>query len=117
MRVLVGNNYTKKRNHFAAKTYPTLCYGDLDAELDFPSCEISFCSPAGRLHHFAIPPPLAHPPPPPICCTRMQSLFPLRELLLHLQHLASRASCYYRRLRSRAREDGAPRRATSLLPH
>lgn len=55
MRAFVVNNYTKKRNHFAAKIYPTLCYGDLDRELDFPSCEISFCSPAGQPHHFAIP--------------------------------------------------------------
>ncbi len=55
MRAFVVNNNTKKRNHFAAKIYPTLCYGDLERELDFPSCEISFCSPAGQPHHFAIP--------------------------------------------------------------
>jgi len=51
----VGNNYIKRQKHFAAKIYATLCYGDLDRELDFSSCEISFCSPAGQPRHYAIP--------------------------------------------------------------
>lgn len=85
-RAFVENNYAKKRNHFAAKIYPTLCYGDLDRELDFPSCEISFCSPAGQPHHFAYTPTEGSRR-----CTRMQSVpVPLRELALHLQHLAWR---------------------------
>lgn len=83
MKVFVENNYTKKRNRFAAKIYPTLCYGDLDAELDFPSCEISFCSPAGQPHHFAIPHrrlPLLH----------THAVFSAPWAPLHLQHRASR---------------------------
>lgn len=53
---LVGNYCPKKKKEitFAAKTYPTLCSGDLDAELDFPSCEISFCSRAGQLQRFCL---------------------------------------------------------------
>lgn len=84
MRVFVENNYTKKRNQFAAKIYPTLCYGDLDAELDFSSCEISFCSPAGQPHHSAIPHrrlPLLH----------THAVFSAPWAPLHLQH---QASCY-----------------------
>lgn len=85
IRVFVENNYTKKNktNHFAAKIYPTLCYGDLDAELDFPSCEITFCSPAGQPHHFATPHcrlPLLH----------THAAFSTPWPLLLLQHLASR---------------------------
>lgn len=51
--MFVENNYTKRRNHFAAQIYPPLCYGDLDRELEFPGCEISFCSPAGQPRHYA----------------------------------------------------------------
>lgn len=50
------SNYTKKKkkNTLPPKYIPlyvSRLYGDLEAELDFPSCEISFCSPAGQLHH------------------------------------------------------------------
>lgn len=55
MRPSVQNNYTKKEITLLPKYTPLYVwrlYGDLEAELDFPSCEISFCSPAGQLHHF-----------------------------------------------------------------
>lgn len=55
VRPSVQNNYTKKEITLLPKYTPLYVwrlYGDLEAELDFPSCEISFCSPAGQLHHF-----------------------------------------------------------------
>lgn len=73
-----------QKNHSAANIYPTLCYGDLDGELDFPSCEISFCSPAGQPHHYAIPRcrlPSLHK------CSLC--LFRSTRSLSRLQHLAS----------------------------
>lgn len=55
VRPSVRNNYTKKEITLLPKYTPLYVwrlYGDLEAELDFPGCEISFCSPAGQLHHF-----------------------------------------------------------------
>lgn len=52
-RMVFRNNYTKKIT-LPPKYIPLYVwrlYGDLETELDFPSCEISFCSPAGQLHH------------------------------------------------------------------
>lgn len=43
----------EKINHFAAKIYPTACYGDLARELDSSSCEIPFCILAGHTHHYS----------------------------------------------------------------
>lgn len=78
MRPSVQNNYTKKEITLLPKYTPLYVwrlYGDLEAELDFPSCEISFCSPAGQLHHF---------PCFPIFHSRLSSH--TRTCVLHVLH-------------------------------
>lgn len=67
MRTFVERNYTqkKKKEMTLLPKYVPLGYGDLDRELDFPSCKISCCRPPGQAHRLT-----PHPAACgfPLCC-------------------------------------------------